>query len=627
MVDLGRRSFMVGAGLATVASSASFPRRAHAKVDDPGTEAGEGLQPPIEAERNTILAAMAKQDIPGAGICLISAGKPLWIEGFGVTDRHSNRKVTDRTIFSVQSVSKNFTATAIMLAVQRGLLDLDEPITTYLPDFTVHSRFEAAPEARITLRLLLSHRAGFTHEAPVGNNFELGAADFDAHARSISETWLRFPVGERSRYSNLGVDLAGYVLQTVSKMPFANCLQTLLFDPLRMLDTTADPQVYSRRADRAVGHDMGYTTLPVKIPIIPSGGVYTSPRDVANYLMFHLNEGQFEAKTLLEAGLWKEMHGFALGGNYSLGVGREDLRYGDTVIRQLGHDGGGFGFGCSLSYYPQAQLARAAFFNRYADIGTQFGAAAVAGLLTRRYGARKRRASLTRDLSVIEPTRKQLEQFVGTYLGRVIPTAVEMKIDNDRLGLQLGPIFAPMQFTSPVDVFSAAPTGEAVTSRYYPARDGEGAHFECSVGDFSLDYNDGPHDAVGPNDPAWEKFLGVYEISAWGQPDGKKTVHRKNGYLYLDDVRLVVEVESGLFFTSDGEAVDFRRPVLHVAEYPSGTHRDRLMLDYYLRLAAASFRRSWKLTALMVVAIALGVAMTMTGSIDGAVRHVARPHS
>jgi CubicO group peptidase (beta-lactamase class C family) len=560
MVDLSRRSFMVGAGLATVASNASFARRAQAKVDDPVAEAGPDLQPLIDADRKSILAAMAKEDIPGAGICLIAGGKPVWVEGFGVTDRHSNRKVTDHTIFSVQSVSKNFTATAILLAVQRGLLDLDEPISTYLPDFTVHSRFEAAPESRITLRLLLSHRAGFTHEAPVGNNFDLEVADFDAHARSISETWLRFPVGERSRYSNLGVDLAGYVLQTVSKMPFATCLQALLFDPLRMLDSTADPQVYSRRADRAVGHDMGYTTLPVKIPIIPSGGVYTSPRDVANYLMFHLNEGQFESKTVLDAKLWKEMHGFSLGGNYSLGVARDDLRYGDTVVRQLGHDGGGFGFGCSLSYDPQAQLARAAFFNRYADAGTQFGAVTVEGLLTRRYGARKPMLP-ARDLSVIEPTRRQLEQFVGTYLGRVIPTAVEMKIDHDRLGLQLGPIFAPMQFTSPVDVFSAAPTGDAVMSRYYPARDGEGAHFECSIGDLSFDYNDGPHDPAGPDNPAWERFLGVYQISAWGRPDGTKTVHRKNGYLYLDDVRLVVETEPGLFFTSDGEAVDFRRPV------------------------------------------------------------------
>ena len=168
MVDVSRRSFMVGAGLATAASIASFPRQVQAKLDKPGVEASPDLQPLIDRERTNILAVMAKEDLPGAGICLIYQGKPVWIEGFGVTDRRSNREVTDSTIFNLESTSKNFTATAIMLAVQRGLLDLDEPITTYLPDFTVHSRFDIAPEAKITLRLLLSHRAGARMRRPSG---------------------------------------------------------------------------------------------------------------------------------------------------------------------------------------------------------------------------------------------------------------------------------------------------------------------------------------------------------------------------------------------------------------------------------------------------------------------------
>jgi CubicO group peptidase (beta-lactamase class C family) len=75
-------------------------------------------------------------------------------------------------LFSVQSVSKNFTAAAVLLAVLEGLLDLDRPISEYLPSFTVNSRFEEHPEKKMTLRLLLSHRAGFTHEAPVGNNYD-----------------------------------------------------------------------------------------------------------------------------------------------------------------------------------------------------------------------------------------------------------------------------------------------------------------------------------------------------------------------------------------------------------------------------------------------------------------------
>lgn len=108
------------------------------------------------------------------------------------------------------SLSRWRDAVAIMLAVQRGLLDLDAPITTYVPRFVVRSRFESNPQDRITLRLLLCHRAGFTHEAPIGNNYDPDFPSFEAHVQSISDTWLRFPVGERYRYSNLGVDLAGY---------------------------------------------------------------------------------------------------------------------------------------------------------------------------------------------------------------------------------------------------------------------------------------------------------------------------------------------------------------------------------------------------------------------------------
>jgi hypothetical protein len=136
-----------------------------------------------------------------------------------------------------------------------------------------------------------------------------------------------------------------------------------------------------------------------------------------------------------------------------------------------------------------------------------------------------------------------------------------MKIENDILGLQLGPVFSPMQFISPVDVFSTAPTGDVLLSRYFPATDDEAAHLESAVGDYSMDYNDGPHDPPGPNKSDWDTFLGDYQINQWEQPDGKKTVHRKNGYLYLDDHRLFVEYEPGLFFTTDGEAVDFRHPV------------------------------------------------------------------
>jgi CubicO group peptidase (beta-lactamase class C family) len=551
MTNTTRRSFLLGAGLTAAASVFSGRTRAAAStVQEPAD-----LQPLIARERENILATLEKDDVPGAAVCLVCQGRPVWIEGFGVTDRQSRRPVGTGTIFSIQSTSKNFTATAIMLALQRGLLDLDKPITAYVPNFTVQSRFEARPQEKMTLRLLLSHRAGFTHEAPVGNNYDPAFPDFETHIRSISQTWLRFPVGARYRYSNLGIDLAGYILQLVSGRPFADCLKMMLFDPLGMADSTMATEAYASRKDRAVGHEKGYASVPLKTPLIPSGGVYTSARDMAAYLKFHLNRGQAGGKTLLQLPLWQEMHSFSLGGDYGLGVIRTELRYGNSGIRDLNHRGGGFGFGCVFNYCPEAQLGWVAMFNRPSAAPYQLGAGLLDAILTRRYGARGPRIP-AKDLPTIQPQERQLALLAGNYLGRAAPA--EIKFERAILGMKVQSAFTPLQFTSPTDAFIAAPDGSAVTYQYSPAGRGEAAHFECSIGENSLDYNDGPNDPAGPNSTSWDAFVGEYAIKQWGQRAQSMSVHRKNGYLYIDDRRLIVELEPGLFFTADGEAVDFR---------------------------------------------------------------------
>jgi CubicO group peptidase (beta-lactamase class C family) len=543
---------MIGVG-SLVAASLLPKARAGASA---AAEVGVELQTMIFRERENILAAMAGGDVPGAAVCLFHQRKPVWVEGLGVTDSNARDRVGAGTIFSIQSTSKNFTAAAIMVAVQRGLLDLDRPITDYLANFTVQSRFESMPQRKMTLRLLLSHRAGFTHEAPVGNNFNPAFPDFETHIRSISRTWLRYPVGERYRYSNLGVDLAGYILQLVLGYPFAACLKSLIFDPLGMADSTAATEVYTRRSDRAIGHEKGYAAVPLKTPLIPSGGVYTSARDMANYLAFHLNRGQFDGKKVLDESLWREMHSFSLGGDYGLGVIRTELRYGDTPIRMLNHKGGGFGFGCVCSYCPEAELGWMAMFNRPAAAAYQFGAGLLDSLLARRYGARRARLSV-QDLSPIELQRSQLAHFTGSYIGRDFYG--EIKLENGILGIRAASAFTPLQFTSPADLFVAGPGGEAVAYRYFPAIQSEPAHLECAIGENSLDYNDGADDPAGANSAEWDAIMGQYYIDQWGRRAQQLVVHRKNGYLYLNDWRLI-EFEPNLFFTADGEAVDFRHP-------------------------------------------------------------------
>jgi CubicO group peptidase (beta-lactamase class C family) len=133
-----------------------------------------------------------RHGIAGAAVAVCTSAGPVWSASSGVADEHG-RPIGEHTRWSLQSQSKMYTAAAVLLAVQDGLLDLDAPVTRYLPGFTVRSLHEPDPAGRLTLRHLLGHTAGFTHEAPEGSNYRIGSASFARHCASIGDTWLRFP--------------------------------------------------------------------------------------------------------------------------------------------------------------------------------------------------------------------------------------------------------------------------------------------------------------------------------------------------------------------------------------------------------------------------------------------------
>ncbi len=552
-----RRSFIIGATCAGAATAMSLSREIFARSNEPRIDADADLERSIQEERKRIREAMSKERIPGAAICLIYEGRPAWIEGFGVIDEKSKQPVGLDTIFSIQSTSKNMTATAIMLAVQRGFLDLDEPITSYVPNFTVKSRFEARPQEKMTLRYLLAHRGGFTHEAPIGNDDNLSFPSFEAHVRSISDTWLRFPAGERFRYSNLGFDLAGFILATVMRKPFAECLETLLFDPLGLHDTTADTDEYMQRSNRAIGHVDGYEPIPRRLPFIPAGGVYASARDLAAYLVFHLNKGKSGERTLLNESLWNEMHSFPFAGAYSLGVAGWKLRFGDTDLWTLHHNGGGSGFGCVFRFYPEEKLGLGVLFNRGVGSAHRWGESIIDQILARRHGPQQPRIRIE-DLPAMKLETEALGKFVGNWVGR--ESATDFRIKEGALVTKNGIEAVPVRVISPSEIAlrGEGPNGNALQMTYFPSRNGSTAHLESAFSFGHLDYNDGPNDARGPDKPEWNAYLGKYWVHYWSKRAYDVIIHRQNGYLYLNEIRMVEEFEPGLFFTSDGEAVDFR---------------------------------------------------------------------
>jgi CubicO group peptidase (beta-lactamase class C family) len=296
---------------------------------------------------DTVPRAAAERGVPAVAIGLCDAERVLWAEGFG-------RGVGTDTMFSVQSTSKLYTATGVLLAVQEGLVDLDEPILRHLPGFTVRSDFEERPERLITLRHLLTHTAGFTHEAPVGSNYEVGDATFEEHLATIPQSWLRFPVGHHHEYSNLGIDLAGQVVAVASGEQFPEFMRRRLFEPLGLRRSTFDFGVFDADPDRVLGHSRTFERagrqVPRRVPMVPSGGLYTSVGDVLRYVQLHLRQGE----DVLRPELIRQHLDFPRLSEeqtegYGLGLYVDRWAPG---VRVLHHGGAGFGFLCQVFWLP-----------------------------------------------------------------------------------------------------------------------------------------------------------------------------------------------------------------------------------------------------------------------------------
>ncbi len=253
----------------------------------------------IEGLQRDLPKLMAENHVLGASVALVDDQAVIWAEGFGFTDRSRKRRITADTSFSLQSVSKTYTATAFLRAMDQGRFTLDEPLKKAVPGFSVRSRWGESEVDEITFRHLLSHWAGLCHEAPVGNNYGDWRCTFDEHVRSISDTWLKCRVGERFRYSNLGYDLVGYALQLRAGKPFPRLMREELFEPLRMTASTFDQAEALADPHRARGHTQDQEVPPLEVTMLAAGGMYSTVRDMAKFISFHLAAGIAQGRRLL----------------------------------------------------------------------------------------------------------------------------------------------------------------------------------------------------------------------------------------------------------------------------------------------------------------------------------------
>src|SRR5262249_47016691 len=139
-----------------------------------------------EALDRFVAREVASKDLSALSIALVDDQTIVWAKGFGFADPKAKKPATADTVYRVGSVSKLFTDVGIMHLVEKGLLDLDAPVTRYLPDFQPGNPFGKP----ITLRQLMAHRSGLVREPPVGHYFDPTNPTLADTVRSLNRTTL-----------------------------------------------------------------------------------------------------------------------------------------------------------------------------------------------------------------------------------------------------------------------------------------------------------------------------------------------------------------------------------------------------------------------------------------------------
>jgi D-alanyl-D-alanine carboxypeptidase len=283
-----------------------------ASVDPVAATRTAGFQEKAALLDAWITAQMAERGLPGMSVGLVHDGQLVWAKGYGFSDTEKKIPATPATIYRMASVTKTFTATAILQLRDAGKLTLDDPVSKYLPWFKVPSRFSDAPE--ITIRHLLTHTSGLPREAafPYWTDYEFPTLE-QIKATLLGQEAV-FPTETRWKYSNLGFALAGEVVAAASGEPYEQYIRNHILDPLGMTSSSIVlPEAQRSRLATGYGQrqpDGNRVTRPFTDckGITPAANLSSNVEDLARYLAFQMGDGKVAGKVILKASTLKEMH-------------------------------------------------------------------------------------------------------------------------------------------------------------------------------------------------------------------------------------------------------------------------------------------------------------------------------
>lgn len=346
---------------------------------------------PTEQTDQAIQTVLEEFKAVGASVAVVKDGQIVYNKSFGYKDWENKTPLANDDLMRIASISKSFTATSLMQFVDQGVISLDDDISDLI-GFTIRNPHH--PDTPITLRMVLSHTASIRDKADYSTLDHLNPAING----DCADSFFEYKPGEGYNYSNLGLNLAGTILEKVSGVRFDQYVKENVINRLGLygghnvdsLDATKFARLYYYRDGDYVESTNAYRSPADKMPdyvmgysapcFSPTGGVKISAHDLAIYMMMHMNYGEYngvrliseESAKLMQTPVWKkqkegeDQYGLCLEEfvNYI-----DDPKYNVEGNYPVGHTGVAYGLNSIMIWSPADGWGIAAMSNGF-DWGT-----------------------------------------------------------------------------------------------------------------------------------------------------------------------------------------------------------------------------------------------------------------
>ena len=306
-----------------------------------------------EAVDKYITARMRSDRIPGVALAIVKGDQIVYLKGYGRADQ-SGRPVTPQTPFLIGSITKTFTALAVMQLVEAGEVELDSPVQRYIPWFRVA---DPKASAQVTVRMLIDQTSGLPQLPTfVTWTWPNEADSIERHVRLLANTKLVFPPGQSFAYSNGNYATLGMLVQAVSGQSYEDYIRQHIFAPLDMQHSYVSQEA-AMQDGMAMGHRWVFgfpipVTLPFNRANLPAGFAISSAEDMAHYLIAQLNGGRYRDVSVLSPDGIALMQAEPPPGVY--GLGWESVRI--DGHRLINFDGATGNYQASIFFDPEERV-------------------------------------------------------------------------------------------------------------------------------------------------------------------------------------------------------------------------------------------------------------------------------